>query len=270
MMVLSYSAFSFLTKKSDLDSSANNIFSIISLAKNRTLASEGAKQYGIYFDTSVNPNKYVLFQGLNYVSRNSVFDEIHYLPSGIEFSSVSFFELNNEIVFNRLEGSVNNPGFVVLHSLKTNDIKTIYIYFSGEPSFKPELISGTGRILDSRHVHFDLGWSISGSTALKFDFVNAGQIKQVVMTDYFLVDEFNWEGEFSINNVIQKFKIHTHQLDPITQLCIHRDRDEYKNNEEVYIYIIQGGIEKQVAHYDHDLLSTVYKGNYVWNQMQIQ
>ncbi len=270
MLALSYSAFSFLTKKSDLDSSANNIFSIVALAKNKTLASEGAKQYGVYFDTSVSPNKYVLFQGVNYVSRDSIFDETHYLPLNVEFSSISFSELNNEVIFNRLDGSADNFGFVVLHSLKTNDIKTIYVYLSGEPSFEPELASGIGRIFDSRHVHFDLGWSISGATTLKFDFINAGQIKQVVMADYFLLGEFNWEGEFSINDVVQKFKIHTHQLDPVTQLCIHRDRDENKNNEEVYIYIIQDGIEKQIAHYDDDSSSTAYKGNYVWNQMEIQ
>jgi prepilin-type N-terminal cleavage/methylation domain-containing protein len=270
ILTLSYASFSFLTKKGDLNSSTNNVFSALTLVKNKTIASEGAKQYGIYFDTNLSPNKFIIFQGSNYASREISFDEIHFLPKGIEFSSISFSGIGNEVVFNRLEGNTNNSGSIVLHSLKTDNIETIYVYPSGEPSFRVETISGVGRVFDSRHVHFDLGWDISGSTILKFDFSNAGQIRQVDITNYFSIDDLDWEGEFIINNIVQKFRVHTHQLTPTTQLCVHRDRDENKNNEEVYIYIIQSGIEKQIAHFDHDLSATVYKGNYVWNQMQIQ
>lgn len=269
IITLSYSSFSSLVERGDLNSSVNNIFSAINLAKNKTVASEQAKQYGVYFNENA-PDSFVVFRGASYASRETSFDEIHFLLKNIEFSSINFLGTGNEVVFNRLNGSTNNSGMVILHSSKTNDTKTIYVYPSGEPSFSPETVSGIGRISDSRHVHFDLGWNISGSTILKFDFSGAGQIRQVNIADYFSIDDLNWEGEFVINNVVQKFKVHTHQLTPTTQLCIHRDRDENKDNEEVYIYIIQGGIEKQIAHYDHNSSATVYKGNYVWNQMQVQ
>ena len=103
---------------------------------------------------------------------------------------------------------------------------------------------------------------------MKFDFINSGQVEQISMIDYFSLEDFDWEGEFLVNGVLQKFKIHTHQLDPTTFLCIHRDRNN--NTEEVYIYIIQSGIEKEIVHYDDDENATAIKGVYVWNEMEKQ
>jgi len=270
VFLLSITAFSTLTKKSDLDATHDNIVSIFNLARNRTLASEQASRYGIYFDTSTSPDQYVLFKGDNYLLRDPVFDEIHILPSNIEISQISFNGSTNEVVFNRLDGNTFNFGSIAIHSIRTNEIRDIYIYSSGEISNYPPSVPGGGRIVDSRHVHFDLGWSMAGATTLKFNFVNASRIEQISMSDFFSPTGFDWEGEFLINNVVQHFIIHTHQLDPVTILCIHRDRNEGKNNEEVYVYIIQDGTEKEIAHYDDDQLATVNKGIYVWNQMEIQ
>ena len=270
MIILSVSMFSFFMKKSDLDSVVNNIISVVNFAKNKTLASEGAKQYGIYFDTVANPDRYILFQGSSYALREISLDEIHNFPVKIEISSFSFAGLGSEVVFNRLTGTTGNSGSLIVSSSATSSSKTIYIYPSGETSLNPESASGFGRIADSRHIHFSLGWNIINATRLKFDFINAGQTREVAMTDYFSIDDFNWEGEFTINSRIQRFKIHSHQLSPTTELCIHRDRDEEKNNEEVYVYIIQGGVEKEIVHYDNDQSATAYKGNYVWGQMEIQ
>jgi len=270
IITISAGAFSFLIKKSDLDSSTNNIINILLLARNKTIASEQAKQYGVYFDISSSPHRYILFQGPSYASRAVSFDEIYNLSAAIEFSNLVFSGSGNEVVFNRLDGRTDNSGNLVIRSLKANETRDIYVYSSGQISFKPESNSGIGLISDSRHVHLNLGWNIIGATTLRFDFINASQVKEISMADYFSGTEFNWSGEFLVNNKIQKFKIHTHQLEPITALCIHRDRDDNKNNEEVYIYIIQGGIEKEIAHYDNNQYATVYKGSYVWNQMEIQ
>lgn len=259
-----------LTTKTDLDTSRDNVVSTLNIARNRTLASEGAAQYGVYFDTSTSPDRYVFFQGSDYGSRDESFDEIHDLLSTVKISSFSFNVLNDQVVFNRLESNTDNDGSVTIQSLTTRETRTIYVYSSGEISTQSESVSGAGRITDSRHVHFDLGWSIGGATTLKFDFINAGPIEQVSMVDYFILDGFDWEGEFLVDSVIQKFRVHTHQLNPTTLLCIHRDRNEGKNTEEVYIYIIQGGTEKEIAHYDDDEYATVYKGNYVWNEMEQQ
>jgi len=168
------------------------------------------------------------------------------------------------VVFKRLDGSTNNYGSLTIQSLSINETRNIYIYSSGEISTQSESVSGLGRISDSRHVHFNLlNWSITGATTLKFDFINAGKTELVSMADYFSGDSFDWEGQFTVNNKLQKFRIHTHQLNPTTLLCIHRDRNEEKNTEEVYVYIVQDSIEKEIAHYLADADDTVEKGLYV-------
>lgn len=270
ILALSVTAFYTLTRKADLDAARDNIIATLNTARNKTLGSEAGTQYGIYFNKSSAPHKYVLFRGASYILRDTSFDEIHSLPSTIEISNIILNNGTNEVVFNRLEGDTNNYGTIVLHSLSTNETRDIYVYSGGGISTHAESASGLGRISDSRHVHFDLGWSITGASALKFNFINAGKIELVPMADYFTLTEFDWEGEFIVNSVAQRFRVHTHQLDPATSLCVHRDRNEGKNTEEVYIYIVQDSIEKEIAHYDNDQYATVYKGAYAWNQMDKQ
>jgi len=270
MIVLTLSLISFrvLTRKADLDVSLENIIIALNTAKNKTLASEGASRYGVYFDTNT-PSRYVLFKGQDYISRDVAFDEIYVLPSAVVIPSLSLNGGGNEVVFNRLKGDTNNYGLIEVQSSNINEKRTIYVYSSGEVSTRLESISGTGRIIDSRHVHFDLGWNIGSGDILRFNFVNAGQIKDVPLVDY-LGSSLDWEGEFLINTVPQRFRIHSHMLNPSAIICIHRDRNKGANTEEVYVYIVQGGTEKEIAHYEDNAYATVYKGNYVWNEMEQQ
>lgn len=256
ILVISAAAFYNLTKKSDLDISRDNIISTLNAARNKTTASEGPAQYGVYFDTTSSPDRYIL--------RNTSFEEIHDLPPTIEISNISFNGGGNEVIFKLLNGNTDNYGSVVIQSLATNETQTIYVYYSGEISNQPESIPEPGaRITDSRHIHFDLGWSINGADTLKFDFINAVQTEEVLMDDYFTSASFDWEGEFEVNGAVQKLRIHTHQLDSTIHLCIHRDHNDGKNTEEVYIYIIQDAIEKEIAHYLADADDTVEKGSWV-------
>jgi len=152
--------------------------------------------------------------------------------------------------------------------------KTIYIENSGQVRLTPPSIpSDENRIKDSRHVHFDLGWSIQDATTLKFYFPNIPQTETIDMAVYFNAEktEFDWDGTFSVGGADQVFRVHSHSLNVSnTLLCIHRDRNEGKNTEKVIIYIIDGGTEKDIAHYLADATDTVEKGFYVDNPMEIQ
>jgi len=269
----SVSVLHFFQKSSDLNNSVDQIINVLRFAQNRTLASEGPDQYGVYFNDTVSPHRYILFKGSNYSSRDTSFnDEIHTLPDTIEMNNI---DLNGgkEVVFIRITGLTNRAGNISVR-LKTDltQSKTIYIESSGQVGLNPPLTPTNGRLVDSRHTHFNLGWSIQNATFLKFYFPNASQTETVDMADYFTSTktEFDWEGTFSISSTDQTFRVHTHLLDAFdTLLCIHRDRNNGINNQEVIIYIVDGGIDKDVAHYLADSADTVEKGFYV-NTMERQ
>jgi len=278
LMALAAPAFRIFQKESDLNDSAEEIINILRLAQNKTLASEGASQWGVYFSTSTSPHQYVLFQGTDYDSRVVSSDEVHKLPK-----SIGIYEINlgggSEVVFNRVSGETNQSGNIKIRLISDiSKTKIIYIENSGQIGLtSPSIPSDAARVKDSRHLHFDLGWSIQDATTLKFQFVGPepDQIETVDMANYFNADktEFNWNNEpapFTVNGVSQVFKVHTHSLSSSnTNLCIHRDRSEGKNTEEVIIYIVDGGIDKDIVHYLADANDTSQKGSYV-NSMERQ
>ncbi|MBZ9572044.1 hypothetical protein KJA15_01745 [Patescibacteria group bacterium] len=262
----------FFQRESDLNNSTEEIINTLRLAQNKTLASEEASQYGVYFDNTTSSHQYTLFKGTDFASRDSSFDEIHKLPKTVEI-----YEINlggeNEVVFIRVTGETGQSGNISLR-LKTDitKAKAIYIESSGQVGLTASSVPPNGRIRDSRHVHFDLGWSIQNSTNLKFYFPNAPQTEIIGMADYFNADktEFDWEGIFSVGGNDQVFQVHTHSLDAFnTLLCIHRDRNNGKNNQEVIIYIVDGGIDKDITHYLADIADNVEKGFHV-NTMEKQ
>ncbi len=239
ILVLSIVAFYTLTKKTDLDTSRDNIISALNLVRNKTLASEEAAQYGVYFDATAVPDRYVLFQGPSYTTRNVSLDKIYNFPSVIEISSVSL-EGENEIVFNRLQGDTNNYGSITIRSLKDNEIRTIYIYSSGEISTQPESVSGgAGRITDSRHVHFTYTRNIVTSIEIiTLTFADPTTIINIPMADYTTSVSFDWEDDVDVGGDIEKIRIHTHWLNnPDAQFCVHRDR---KYNNKSLIITISG------------------------------
>ncbi|MCK4473732.1 hypothetical protein KAU40_00470 [Candidatus Parcubacteria bacterium] len=275
LIVVADTTISLFEQESDLNNSAEQIINVLRLAQNKTLTSEQDTQWGVYFET----DKYVLFKGSDYNPLETD-NEIHNLSKIVEISKIALEGLGSKIVFDRVIGSTNQFGEISLE-LKTDTSKTksIYIENSGQIGLtEPSTPSNIARIKDSRHIHFDLGWSIQDAITLKFKFLGPepDQIETIDMADYFDVSktEFDWSNEdtpFVVNGFNQVFRIHTHFLDAFnTILCIHRDRNNNKNNEEVLIYIIDGGIEKDIVHYSADVDDTVEKGFYVFNTMETQ
>lgn len=249
LVTLAVPAFRAFQKESDLSNSAEQIINTLRLAQNKTLASEGASQWGVYFDTTTSPHQYVLFKGVDYAAptRDTNFDEIHKLPKSVEIYEIDLGG-GNEVVFERVSGETAQTGNLNLRLINDPDkTRTICIarYIIG---FCGSVPSG-GLIADTRHVHFDLGWSIKDATTLKFNFVNAAQIETIDMADYFN-SKFDWKGKFIVEGVEQKYRVHTHFLDVFdTLLCIHRDGE---NTEAVTIYIVKAGIDKEIVHYRAD------------------
>jgi len=272
LIAVSIPAFRFFQKESDLNNSAEEALNTLRLAQNKTIASEGASQYGVHFEAG----ECVLFKGTTY-NPSASDNEISNLPQSVEIYNIELAGGGSAVVFDRVTGATNQSGRVYFQ-LKTDisKTKTIYIENSGQVGLtSPTIPSETGRIKDSRHFHFDLGWSIQNATALKFKFLSPepDQIEIIDMTPYFNADktEFNWNNEnnpFVVNGANQVFRIHTRASN--TLLCIHRDRNQGKNTEEVIIYIVDGGIDKDIVHYLADTNDTAEKGFYVFNSMERQ
>lgn len=269
LVVLGALAFRTFQKESNLANNTEEIINILRFAQNKTLASEDASTYGIHFEN----DKFVLFKGAVYdplASDNDVYN----LSSSVEINEINLAGGASEVIFDRVTGTTVQSGNISLRSkLDLSKTRVVYIESSGQVGLSvPSTPSDENRVKDSRHVHFDLGWSIENATTLKFDFIDAVQIETIAMSEYFNTEktEFDWEETFSVGGADQVFRIHTHLLDiSNTLLCIHRDRNEGKNTERVRVFIVDGGVDKDIAHYLADANDTVEKGFYV-NTMEKQ
>lgn len=232
-------AFVFFQKGSTLDNNAEQIINLLSLTQSKTLASENSGQYGVYFNTGVSPNQYVLFKGANFVPGDSA-NKVYTLSSELEFYDINLGGLGlNEVVFEKLTGLVEQPGSVSLRLISDfSKTKTIYVEGSGQAGFSGPNLPAAGRIEDWRHVHINYGHrdiSLATSEKVVLDFGGA-LTKEINIVDFLQGGNFYWEGEIDVAGEKQILKIHTHRLNnPDTQWCIHRDR-RY-NNKALTVYI---------------------------------
>jgi len=232
------------TQQVNLNTTSQQIVSTLQLARNKTLAAEDESQYGVHFEQS----KYTLFKGNVYSSTD---------PDNKEYSisTTEIYEINltggDDIIFDRIRGTTANSGNVKVRLLAdTSRTETILVNSSGSISLQETVSPSDTRITDTRHLHFDLGWSIQGATTLRFFFPDDSYTEDIPMAGFFNVaqTEFDWEGKITVNGSDQFFRVHTHPpLDASdTTLSIHRDRQ--KNDKAVNISIISG-VEKDIVNY---------------------
>lgn len=217
--------FIFFQRGLEFHNNAEEIISVLRIARNKALASEGSSQYGVYFDNTGSTHQYILFKGESFALRDNSFDEIYNLSDNIEVYDIDLSG-GNEIVFDRVTGNTSQPGDISLR-LKTDLTKTKTIYIEGSGYVKltaPVIPSDDNRVRDSRHVHFDYTGTIdTASETLTLSF-EGGVNKTIVIADNMKDDQIYWEGEVDVSGEIQKIKIHTHELNnPNTLFCVHRD-----------------------------------------------
>jgi Tfp pilus assembly protein FimT len=245
---------SFFQKGSDLTNSSEEIINILRVAQSKTLASEIASQWGVYFDDTTSPHRYTLFKGTNYAARDNSFDEIHKIPETVEISQINLAG-EKEVVFNRISGETNQTGNLTLKLISDpSKTKTIYIDSSGQISLNIPSVPANGRIKDSRHAHFIYNWIIDTATEILTLTFDSSVTKNIVIADNLKDGQIYWEGEVDVNGQIQKIKIHTHRLNnPDTLFCIHRDRRF--NNKSLEI-TLSGDSSGYLIRYSADGLTT--------------
>lgn len=105
-------------KSFGLNSERNIAVSILQKARSSSMANINEAKHGIYLDTG----KYTIFQGENYSSRNSIYDEIIYINPIITKSGLQ------EIVFEQLTGKPSATGDIIL----SNQTRSITVSVENE------------------------------------------------------------------------------------------------------------------------------------------
>ena len=82
----------------------------------------------------------------------------------------------------------------------TTKAETILVNSSGSVSLLESVSPSDTRVVDNRHLHFDLGWSIQNSSTLTFDFPNDTYTENIPMAAFFNAGktEFDWEGTITV------------------------------------------------------------------------
>ena len=227
-----YSSF---RSKIDLDTNSQMILNTLRLAQSKTLASEGASNYGVHFEQE----KCVLFKG-NVYNPVAPDNRFYDFSSRLEIPVASGINLNgggNEVIFDRITGNTFQSGEIKLQLKSDNSqCRIIKTDLSGEVSIKGTAVplsSPSPRVTDSRHVHFSYTGRIidTANEIIILTFEDPVTTKDIKISDFIIGGQFDWEGTVDVGGDEQKIHIHTHWLnDPIlgTQFCIHRDR-RYNN-----------------------------------------
>lgn len=215
-------------KESQLDDTAQKIISALRLAQNKTIASEGDSRYGVYFDTASAPDRFILFQGTNYASRNPAFDEPKEVPSPVEISQVNLGG-GSEVVFDRVYGTTSQTGTIVARLIQDpSKTRTISVNSLGRPFLGIEQGSpGLPSSRDSRHVHVWYSRAVdTAAESLSLVFPEDGGFSQTIPLASNLVNgQVYWKGTVTVNGAPQTIAVQTHSLNnPNTQFSIVRDK----------------------------------------------
>ena len=240
------SAFSRFRASTELDAAVHQALSVIRLAQSKTLAAEEDSQHGVRFES----DRITLFQGASFTEVPT--NEVIELSALVQITNISLAGGGVDVVFTRLSGRTPQSGFVTL-ALASDPSRTRVITIDSSGQARAEaalLLPGGTRIVDTRHVNFELGWSIESAITLRLQFPNPPNpdtIQDIAMADYFNAGHtiFDWQGTVDIGGSSQTLRIHTLSLSPLgTTLSVHRDR---RTNNKAVIILIDG---KEISRYD--------------------
>ena len=122
--------FSAIKNAQIIKGAGEDILSVLGKARSQTLASLNSTEYGVHFET----NRVIIFSGTVYSSGN-VSNVIENISSPATISTISLTGGATDVFFNRLSGTPNKTGTIVVSiSSDASLTKTITISSTGEVS----------------------------------------------------------------------------------------------------------------------------------------
>lgn len=260
--------FMIMQKQADLENNTQEFANVLKLAQSKTLASNQDARYGVYIDTFANPNKYVLFKGMNFAARDSAFDQNFWVSKSVEFFNINVGG-GSELVFEKLTGALSQPGDISLrYKTDITQTKTVYAASSGTIGFLlPQIPSDDARVKDSRHLHFDYSRAINTSTEnIVLSFNNGAVVQTIPVAQNLSGSQINWEGTVTVGGAGQTVRIATHNINnPQSQFSVHRDR---RFNTVSLKITLSGDVTGSLADYSTDGLmvnhTSIYASNFIW------
>lgn len=161
-VAMSAGVYTTLRQRSNLELVAREVQSVFNLARDRTLASEGAQNFGVYVNNATR--EYFLFPGSSYSAGNPD-NERSVMPDNINVLAPQFQGGGNEVVFNRLTGSTAQFGLVTLEDAgDVSRTMTLCVFSTGAVELKSFAQCGeapiehTGATTDADLANFPGRW----------------------------------------------------------------------------------------------------------------
>lgn len=210
-----------LRSDSGLTAAADSVKATLEQARLMTLSRQNDAAWGIKIDT----NSVTLFKGPVFVGGDAA-NKVINLPAGLKIQTISLENGGSEILFDGLTGTTTPGSIIVSAGDEPSQQKTIHISRSGLVTLSASGAAAKS-LTDSRHLHFNLGWSIQPSSEIVFRFSGPDDVRTVAMSPYFNADKTSWDytGNFNVGGQTQKIRVHTHSLSPSdTLLSVERNR----------------------------------------------
>ena len=109
----------------ELNHSVGAAFGFLKDARTRTLASEGAKQYGVHFEET----QIILFDGASHSPANTI--GTFRMPPLVRISSINLAGSGQDVVFLRLTGGTVQFGTIGFETKRALMQKTVHVLSSG-------------------------------------------------------------------------------------------------------------------------------------------
>lgn len=234
-ILLTGAVISFQAVRSSTSLSSATDFIKAKLEKSRL--STLAKEDGSGWSVKINDSDIVWFKGAIF-SESDPDNKTLGLPVGAKIASVNLENSGSVVFFNALTGTTSPGTIVVALTINPARTSTLYLSRSGQ-IYHLASDSAAKPTTDTRHLHFNLGWSIQNAGELKFRFLGSPEkIETVAMASYFNPDQtdFDYSGSFKISGQDQKMRIYTHSLNSSnTVLSIRRSLMENSQPVEISI-----------------------------------
>jgi len=225
----------------NLDNAGKIIGTNVKLAKMRSVGALNDTNYGVHFES----DKITVFDASEVFDVSKATNKVVDLSDDVEIFDISLAGGGVDLIFSRLTGTTENFGTVKIRLVNNpSKERQIVINEEGQIDYVSFQTSSEAPITNGRHVHYDLGWNIEGSTFLRLEWVGF-VTKDIDTAAYFNGSEFDWNGTTEVDGSDQSLRVHGWLDGGNTTLCIIRDQTE---KHTLNIYFVDG-ITKQITTY---------------------